>query len=519
MASKLAERFFNRFAGLMRSHGTYAIGVGLKADAKGKLTGKRKTVHEPYTADLWDLHLAGTYAIGVVPINEKSMCRFAAGDIDLYDNFDLKALNARVQKLGLPLIVCRTKSGGAHLYLFTDEWVPAGLIQKKMTEWMIALGYAGVEVFPKQIRLASEHGDPVEDSTGNWINMPVAGGEFSNRYALDPQTGDALTPEQFLDLADRLAVADEFVLEGINPKGGDLADMFAGGPPCLQTLAVRGFGDWDNNSLFNIGVYLRKRYPETWEDLLHAYNAQFLETPLTTREVNDVARSLQKKSYGYMCKQDPICRVCDKKTCKDREFGVGGLPDDAGVLFGELIKLKTDPVTWIWDINGARLEIDTATLMDQRKFQARAIEVLSLWPVLIKPATWKKMIMEKLASADTVEVPEDATREGQLWVHLSRFCTSRVAGRALDEVLMGKPYTDEKTSITYFQAADFFQYLQQHRVSGISERDVWKLLHRRGADKLSKVIKGKATQLWTVPAFSTQTEEHAVPRVKLPDSM
>lgn len=513
MTSLLATRFFERFAGLTRAHGRYAIGGALVADKKGKLTGPRKTLHEPYTAELWDGHLAGKFGIGVVPIREDSSCRFGAGDIDIYQDFDLKALNARVQRLELPLIVCRTKSGGAHLYLFTTAAVPAEIIRRKIMEWMIVLGHAGVEVFPKQTRLASAT-DPVEDSTGNWINMPYAGGENSLRYALDPTTGDALSPEAFLDLADKLALPDADALEATQPVEDAVADnLWLGAPPCLKTLAVRGFGDWDNDGLFNIAVYLRRRYGDDWADHLDLYNQQFLDNPLSSKDMGSVVKSVSKKAYSYKCRAEPICGVCNKQVCRDQEFGVGGLPDDPGVIFGSMIKLMTEPPTWILEVNGARLEVDTATLMDQRRFQSRVIEVLSMWPVLIKPGTWQKIMRERLAEVETVEVPEDATREGQLWVHLSRFCTSRVSGKAMDEILMGKPYTDEAEQRTYFQAADFIQYLQQHRVAQITEREIWRWLRRCGAEHSFKTLKGKGVNLWSVPAFSKQTEEHGIPKV------
>lgn len=517
MSLDLAQRFFERFAGLTRAHGTYATGAALTADAKGKMTGRRKTVHEPYTPALWETHLNGTYAIGVVPIREDSTARFGAIDIDVY-NIDLRALNARVQKLKLPLIVCRTKSGGAHLYLFTATPVPAELVRGKLTEWAIALGHAGVEIFPKQSKLASET-DPVESNTGNWINMPYAEGDMSVRYALNSKTGDALTPLKFLDLADRLAVPDAIELEQINPPASPEDAWFAEGPPCLQILAVRGFGDWDNNGLFNIGVYLLKRYGDDFEAHLPAYNQRFLEEPLTGRDYQGVVNSLRKKKYSYMCKEEPICGVCDKKICQTRDYGVSTLANNPGVNIGEIVKLKTDPVTWIVDVGGTRIEMDTPTLADQRKFQLRVLEVTSKFTNIMKPGAWKKLLEERLALAQEIEVPEDATREGQIWVHLARFCTSKVSGKALDEVLMGKPFTDDAEGRTYFQAADFMQYLQQHKVSGASERDVWRILQRRGARHVSKRLKGKTVSIWDVPAFEKQTEDFSVPRVPTPEGM
>jgi len=522
--SSLAEQFYARFAGLQRGHGTYALGGGLTADAKGKLTGKRKTVHSTYTAELWEKHLSGSYAIGVVPINENSECRFGAIDIDIYDGLDLKALNARVQRLKLPLIVCRTKSGGAHLYLFLDNPAPAALVRAQLAKWAEALGYAGVEVFPKQDTID-------DDGTGNWINMPYAGGEFSNRYALNPVTGEAMTPEGFLAVAADAALSGPGMLAAIEvqalPSTGGLDDLLRGAPPCFtRGVREKKFGDWDNNMLFNLARYAKARYGlEKFMDHMQPLN-ELLENPLPFKEMQGVARSVTKRDYFYMCEQSPIKELCDKKACAKCEFGITPkkkekipLSDTSDVAFGKVVKLKTDPVTWIIEVNERRLEIDTPTFMNQMRFAAAVIEATSFWPRPIKPAKWMELVQGLMDEAEEVDVPEDATREGQWWSFLHRFCTGKVIAKELDEVIMGKPYTDEAAGLVYFQSSDFLQYLQQHRVSGIDERAIWKFLHRRRAISEVRTIKGKIVNLWVLPAFSKQTEEFKLPALSKPEAM
>jgi hypothetical protein len=527
--TSLAAQFYERFAGLLKSHGTYAVGTGLTIDDKGKFTGKRKTVHKPYTAALWETHLAGTYAIGVVPINEQSLCYFGAIDIDEY-NLDLKALNALVQALNLPLIVCRTKSGGAHLYLFLSEPAPAKLVRAKLTRWAEVLGHAGVEIFPKQDTLD-------EEGTGNWINMPYAGGEFSNRYALDPETGDALTPEDFLKLAEKTAIAPaELSAIIVNPlpvkhTNGAVTensdDLLFGAPPCIiRGFAEKKFGDWDNNMMFNLARYAKARWGvEKFWDHLPKLNA-LLENPLSASEVQGVGKSIAKRDYFYLCEQSPIKELCDKKACAKCAFGITKakkekvpLSDTTNITFGDIVKLKTDPVTWIIMVNDRRLEIDTPSFMNQLKFAAAVIEATSFWPRPMKPTKWMELVQELMDNAEEVDVPEDATREGQWWSFLHRFCTGKVTAKELDEVLMGKPYTDESGGLVYFQSSDFLQYLQQHRVSGIDERAIWKFLHRRRAISEVRTIKGKIVNLWVLPAFSKQTEEFKQPTVNKPEAM
>ncbi len=72
-------------------------------------------------------------------------------DIDEY-NFDHTSLVKSIRNHNLPLIVCRSKSGGAHVFLFTKENIPASLMQSKLKEMAIILGYEGSEIFPNKQR-------------------------------------------------------------------------------------------------------------------------------------------------------------------------------------------------------------------------------------------------------------------------------------------------------------------------------------------------------------------------------
>lgn len=516
-------RFMALFAGLDRSHGTYALGKALAQEKKSsaKLTGPRKTVHEPVTEALWESHLRGTYGLGIVPIRSDNTVVFGAIDIDDY-SIDLKALAKAISKAKLPLIVCRTKSGGAHLYCFTKEAVTAQTMRDKLVDWAIKLGHPGVEVFPKQVALASKN-DPVENNTGNWINMPYAAAENTLRYALDAK-GESLEVEEFLDLADKKKVKNDFalkIIEFFEELDEEFLDMVKGFPPCLTLLCKMKMHEGArNNFLFDIGVALKKRYGNDFKDHMGRYNERFIVPPLSWDEVTDTIKSLTKKDYSYKCKDGPIVSYCNKDVCRTCEYGVGTLPDDPGVTFGPMMRMNTDPPTWIWEINNHRLELDTKALMDQRRFQEECLNKISVYPTLIKAATWKKLVTDAVATTKghEIEVPDEATRDGLIWSYLVDFCTSKVMAKAFDEVLLGKPWLNPEDKYTYFQGKDFYQYLQQRRVSGFTEKEVWKIFHRRGVEKKGFNIKGKFVNIWFAPPLQGQTEEFDVPRVKGPDS-
>ena len=160
----MVDKFSEIFAGNTNGYGLY--------------NGKGHTfVKNPVTKELYEQHLTGKISLGIVPIRADGKCKFGALDIDDHKNseikkdFDYKKLLEKIKFLKLPLVVCRSKSGGAHAYLFLDEWTNAKAVRAILAKFAYALGYerGTVEIFPKQDSLKS--GD-----SGSFINLPYHGG-------------------------------------------------------------------------------------------------------------------------------------------------------------------------------------------------------------------------------------------------------------------------------------------------------------------------------------------------------
>jgi hypothetical protein len=120
-----AARFMSVFEGSEVAHGQTTVG---RTSRLGKAEAKSFVVREPLTSSLVDAHLKGGQGIGSIPINSNNMCKFGAIDVDDYD-LNLQDVVARVWSANLPLVVCRSKSGGAHIYLFLKDWEKADLSQ------------------------------------------------------------------------------------------------------------------------------------------------------------------------------------------------------------------------------------------------------------------------------------------------------------------------------------------------------------------------------------------------------
>lgn len=504
----LAPRFYARFAALDRVYGIYTINKSALAAhrAGDKLEGGGNTKHEAVTVELWQQHLAGKIQLGLVPIRDDRTCTWGAIDIDDY-GIDHKALDRKIQGFHLPLLICRTKSGGAHLYCFTSEPVAAELMRGKLMEWAVALGHSGVEVFPKQIRLAGPN------DYGSWINMPYSGGDKTVRYCI--HDGAALSPGDFLDLVhDKYALSEDLLRAIQTPSDERIDKYFTGGPPCLQTIVARGpINELRNQTLFNVIVMLKKIHGDDFkEEMVDQYNQEFFDPPLGHKEIAHMIKSHGKKAYNYKCADEPIRSVCNRQICLTRRYGVGGSDGDPGVVFGQLVKLDTEPPIWLWDVDGERMELTTDEIQNQARFQKRCMETINKWPQTIKAKAWQELVRDRLLKVEIREVPSDASSQGQMFAHLESYCTGRASARTRDELLMNKPWTnrEEDPARTYFSGTDFVKHLQQQRMQ-VTPRQVWAWLQGIDAQHHTFNLKGKTKNVWSVPAFSEQTEDFSVP--------
>ena len=338
--------------------------------------------------------------------------------------------------------------------------------------------------------------------------MPYFDSNKPTRHAI--KDGKKLSAEEFLNLAESSLINEDDLRNIILEKDPALEN----GPPCLQSLSKMGFPDGTRNQgLFNLGIYVRKRYGE--DDLAHhldEMNQKFMDPPLGHKEVAGIVKAVMKKTYSYRCNDQPICDFCNRQICLGRKYGVGGGSDDVGVEIVGIIKVKTDPPTWIVDINGARIEMDTETLLNQRKFQKVVLEELTILTNLIKPPKWSGLMKEKCENAEEQEAPSDAGSKGQLINYLEDFCTGFAQAQTRDEMILGKPWTDNNR--TYFRSADFQKFLQQQRFIGFDGRRLWNALRTIGAEHHQFFEKGKNIQCWSIPAFAEQTEEFSVPKIE-----
>lgn len=487
---ELIERFAELFAGYEHAFGTYAI---KKKEESGKLKGQAVTLKRAAKMEDWLVHLTGAGpGIGQIPLREDNTVLFAALDIDI-KTIDHRKLEQSVKTLNYPLVVCRSKSGGAHLYLFLKFPVDAEMIRDRLADWAAELGYGGCEVFPKQSTRAHD------TDYGNWINLPYFGGDDSPRKCII--NGEFVELETFLIYAEGKKVKLDSVQHRKMPRP-EAGDLFFEAPPCLQYLHNNGgFPEGTrNDGMFNIAVYAKKRFPDDWERKLSDYNTKMCTPTLMPNEINEIIKSVKRKDYQYKCKSAPIQPHCNKRECVAREYGVGESREGT-VELGAVTRYVTapgDPVKWGLEVAGRRIFVDNEILYSRDLFNRHCMAELGRIPIHVPPARWLKILDDVIASADTIQLPVDAGPSGILWEHVEMFCLQKAQAKTIDEVWTGRPFREE--GVVFFRSVDLFNYLDKHRVEyDKNMQNVFHVLRDRGGKSEARKVGGKTMNLWSVP--------------------
>jgi len=489
-------RFKAIFSGLDIAYGTYRIE---SSRGDGKQAGKAVVVRKPPTDDLWTKHLEGVEpSLGIIPIRADNSCIWGCIDIDQYP-LDHAGLIKKVRSLELPMVVCRSKSGGAHVFLFVQSPIPAAEMQRFLSACAALLGEAGREIFPKQAAILVDRGD-----TGNFLNLPYFGGDQTMRYAIRDD-GSAATLEEFYALYDQWVQPPD-LKHPEEPKEPD--HPIKDGPPCLQALCAQGVPEGTrNNALFNIGIYLKKIIPIHWDDALVVHNLKYVSPPLPNNELQVLVKQLNKKDYKYKCKDAPLNSFCNSGLCRTRKHGIGAHGPDSPQM-SSLSKYNSEPPLWFLDINGKRIELDTESLFAQAAFQKACVEKINLLPPTLRKQDWEQMLnallKEMVETEQITEASEDTSITGRFNDLLEEFCTHLQQAMDRDEILMGRPWTDENEAKTYFRMKDLEAHLVRNNFKGMTAPKMAQRLRDQGGEPISLFLKNRAARCWKIPRFSRQ---------------
>jgi len=502
-----AEELFARlFEGNSRGHGVH------KKDPKGKWS-NWSVKGAPTKREMFD-HLGGTQGVGVVPIRADNTCVFGCIDYDIHHRTKVEVSTFEVAETvkahDVPAIVTRSKSGGAHLWFFFSDPVPAVDVRRLLARYVDELEFGSdAEVFPKQSYLRA-------DQTGNTINLPYYDVDETERYAA--VGNDKLSLKGFVTAAVQSALSHDKVR---TLMGGEHADA----PPCLQHIINKGTSQGNRNeAAYNLTIYMRKKNPVGYKDDVMDLNHVVFDRPLPIRELKRTISSASRQDYRYRCDQSPCRDFCDKNVCLSRKFGIA--PEEIisdTDIYTKLIKHTTDPVQWQLVIDDKAILINTHILMDHRRLMEAVADATTKVIPALKPGEWLRKLSYLMEHAEVREAPADATAGGQLVGKLSEFIRRvRVpegdvdAEEAREALLRGQPVAEETQGgdvVVHFRGKDFLEFLKRTRHSDTRGATVWMELRRYGVCT-GRVRAGKATvAVWTVQA-DVNAYDHVLPRFK-----
>ena len=499
--------FKSIFRGLDRAYGQYRAG---EQKENGKQGGKAYITKGKITDQMWLDHLEGKQpSLGIIPIMDDSKCYWGCIDVDMYP-LNLKELVQKIQSKSLPLIVCRSKSGGAHIFIFTKEAVTAQLMREKLSDFAAFLGFANCEIFPKQIEIRADRGD-----TGNFLNLPYFGGsnpEITQRFAIT-KDGKPYTLLEFFKLHNTHALTEADLKKLSTTKKATSTGF--DGPPCLEHLMNEKIPEGGrDNTLYQYAVYAKKKWPEEWQDQLDSFNHKFMDPILPSKQVLKTISQHEKKDYQFKCKDQPMCSVCNASLCKSRQYGIG---NDYNHTVTDLTKYESDESVWFLNVDGRRLCIGTDEFFDQAKFRKACMNTLNVLPNKMAARDWDARIQSLLAVVEVIEMPEEVTKVGRFDNYLESFLSDQGEAMTIDEILIDKAWTPEDEEVTYFRLTSLENYLNKKRFTNFSSTQMCARIRELDGDSTKKKIRGKSYHLWYIPNKFKELDKKDISDLPIPD--
>jgi hypothetical protein len=532
--SENAQRLAELFVGNDQWRGSHGVPEWDEVKSKWGIRSTARTLSGGSSAEHWQQHLDGGRPLGVVPVRlegERTVCRWGCGDVDDYE-IDVVAIVARVEQMGYPLVPCRSKSGGLHLFLFLKDWEDPAAVQAVLRDMMASLGHASAEIFPKQSHLVDER------DKGSWIVVPYFGGDFDGKLTAQrgvKSSGSDMMIEEFIAAAEaaRTTTAEIKVRRAPRPSaqrsnhtGPRVPGVpFGDGPPCLEYLAEHGVPPGgQNNALLMMGLYYQRADSANWKARLERANTEYLRPPGSADGVLSVIRSLEKKEYNYTCRAEPMRSFCNSRLCRGRTHGVGEGSEVPKIA--HLLQRQGHEKQWIVQVSGIRLTLTTMEFQEFRRFRLRALdaqpEAINFAPM--KEADWSALVSAAMSTVMDVETEEEQTPDvrSHYCFHemFETYTSNRAQARSMTEMVgsRGKPWQDVEAAwgllgwwyvhIPCFEraAAEMDKTRQKWSRGYIIDR-----FKEMGAVPSKRDISGRRYSVWGFPPEAIQKPAAPVP--------
>ena len=523
----MIDRFIKIFEGLDRAYGQFKRN---ESRISVKVEGKPWVEHKPLQRQLWENHLMGIgVSLGVFPLTDKGTCKWGAIDIDI-DGLDYEELLKKIRELKLPLIMFRSKSGRAHVYLFMKDFTSAEEIRLVMRKFASRLGLADKldRIYPMQTELGKK-------DTGSWLNLPYFNHEEGSRYAYKDDF-DAASIEEFFEMHKKYAQEslDEYLVEEIKTtkkvKSTNLESLFI---PCQNNCLKFNNNKVPtdigrNDFLLHSFVWAKRAETQTKKieeykhldakGLLKHFNKNYLKEPLSEAEMEKTIFKSEDKEYKFLCKRPNIKKYCDASACVRHTCGIS--PEQAVELveakeaLGNITEhCSTPPIYYdSVDVKKAdgmeyrriRVEMEGSCFRHRDKYLDKLADAGFFAHESIqnlKPTEFRKIMMERLRKRIYEKAEEEATPEYEfktiMWDFLSKCTVSIIKSDLLD----GACYYNEKTKEMDIRLPKLLSYLRANRDPRSIRKLTFDLKHILKAEKINGTVKNAVGKYKSCPTW------------------
>lgn len=463
----METKFAELFAGDDSKYIEVTYNGGL--DERGKRKADYNTVHKPLTTELWKQHLNGECVLGLRPERGEE-CKWGCIDIDPkdYKGFNQKKIVDIIKNAKLPLVACRSKSGGLHLFLFLKDWTPIDKLKKTLDEWNNTY-FLSKEVFP----------------ANKAVGMPYTNYKATMEYGYN-EDNIALSPDKFIEyaLSKRIDI-DEFKHE----SNFEIEDQWSQYPPCVQNLINEKWsGDNRNNFLFNILVLERKKNETISVEELQATaiqrNKEVFTRPLPNNEVINLAKSIMKGQYFYKCppKHNELMPICNKELCKNRDLGI---KQEAPAIIDDFQKVKfikdVKHAYYEFEYQGKFLQLTPEDLKDEKSFRVKLLYQGIFWKTLTRqknsPPPFEILMDALIKKAEHVTDLEEHNLDDLRYTTLKEFFEDTIEVDDFNKLKDGFVVLETKTNICYFKQITLDKWLASKKKTFDNTREALRLLN------------------------------------------
>ena len=536
----MIDKFINIFEGLSSAYGQFRKDNNRLAV---KVEGKSFIEKKPVTKELWQNHLNGTGPnLGVFPLTREGTCKWGAIDIDV-NNFDYEDLLNRIRKQKLPLIMFRSKSGRAHVYMVMKDFTPAQEVQTVMKKFAGKLGLADKldRVYPMQTSLS-------KNDFGSWLNMPYYNQEETSTCAYKDNF-DGATIEEFFEMYDKYVQTDlsqhlvEEVKQNIKkPKEKTLEDFLL---PCTKNCLKL-----NNNKIpdENRNDYLLHMY--TWsmravekgvkkipeyskmdaETLLKYFNQEYMARPVEEKEIQNTIFKSKDKEYKYLCKKPTITKYCDSSACTRHLCGITPLDAEklvkATQALGKITRYLSEPPIFFESVdvkneNGSgykriRIEMQGEDIINKQKWLNKLANQGYFPHISLheqKSSDFLVMQYERLENCLNEAADEEASEDFEFKSIIYSFVNKMTVSYNKEDLLKNACYVNKDTHELDFKLPSLMEYLKSNHIKIPANQLTLKLKKIMGAKKINGTVydevldKQRSYPTWR---FKSDTDKYVV---------